>query len=121
MSKLTGVLLVCGGRDFNDLEFVWSCLDKVAQRVNITAVRHGAARGADTLADDWAVAEGIPVERMPADWKTHGRAAGPIRNSEMLKRESAPVAAVAFPGGSGTADMVKKCKKAGVPVWEPKP
>lgn len=100
------------------MELVWSCLDRVAKRMDITAVRHGDARGADKLADDWAIIESIPVERMPADWKGNGGAAGPIRNSEMLKREPVPVAAVAFPGGTGTADMVKKCKRAGVPVWE---
>ena len=55
----------------------------------------------------------------PADWIRHGRAAGPIRNEQML-REGCPDLVVAFhddPGlGRGTADMVRRALAAGVPV-----
>jgi len=73
-------------------------------------VVHGAARGADALADAWGYTMAVPVERVPADWKANGRAAGPIRNQKMLD-EHKPTVVIAFPGGRGTADMVARSKK----------
>lgn len=109
-------LLVCGGRDFDRGDLVQRAL----RLLRPTLVMHGAARGADMLAGLAAHALRIPVEPYYADWKQHGRRAGPIRNAEML-REGRPDAVLAFPGGRGTADMIKKAVAAGVPVWEVKP
>jgi hypothetical protein len=53
----------------------------------------------------------------PADWAKHGRAASPIRNQQMLD-EGRPNLVVAFPGGRGTADMVRRARSAGVEVIE---
>jgi hypothetical protein len=78
-------------------------------------VRHGAARGADLLADAWAKVRGIPVDPYPADWATYGRGAGPIRNRAMVA-DGNVVGCVAFPGGKGTADMVETCRAHGIPV-----
>lgn len=108
-------VLVCGGRDYGDAARVFSVLDEFHGGSRITAVVTGAAPGADTLAERWARERRIPVERYPADWKAHGRAAGPIRNARMLD-EARPDAVVAFPGGRGTADMVSRATKADVPV-----
>ena len=109
-----GRVLVCGGRDFDDYGFVREVLDYYAP----TAVIHGAARGADSLAHRWAQSRCIAVESHPADWRTHGRAAGPIRNAKMLA-EGKPDLVIAFPGGNGTAHMVKIAKAKGVQVIEP--
>ncbi len=49
-----------------------------------------------------------------AKWETYGKAAGPIRNREMLL--NLPALVVAFPGGKGTADMVRQAERAGIPV-----
>ena len=57
----------------------------------------------------------IPVKEYPADWQKHGRAAGPIRNQQMLD-EGKPDLVVAFDGGRGTADMIARAEKAGVRV-----
>jgi len=85
---------------------------------------HGGARGADRAADEWAVVSWVVVEEYKADWKNDGRAAGPIRNQRMLDLGK-PDLVIAFPGGRGTADMVKRARKAGVEVMEirylPKP
>ena len=75
---------------------------------------HGDASGADRLAGEWAKERCIEVLARPAEWKKHGRAAGPIRNQAMLAEK--PQLVVAFPGGKGTADMVAKAKKAGLEV-----
>jgi len=80
----------------------------------VTIVLSGCAPGADTLGTEWAEAKGIQVAR-PADWNTHGRAAGPIRNQQMLD-EGKPELVVSFPGGRGTADMVRRVRAAGIEV-----
>lgn len=105
-------LLVCGGRDFADKEMLTSVLDHFCEVHSITLLIHGAAPGADSLAASWAAASGIPTRPFPADWKTHGKAAGPIRNRQMIKL--CPDAVVAFPGGRGTQDMISVAKSAGV-------
>lgn len=53
-----------------------------------------------------------------ADWQTHGKAAGPIRNGAMLAKH-APDGVVAFPGHNGTADCVRQAEAAGIKVWFP--
>lgn len=109
-------ILVCGGRDYEDLGAVWSQLDAHhALQGQISLIIHGGARGADTLAARWAALNGVPVLPFKADWNA-GRSAGPIRNKQMLV-EGKPDLVLAFPtSGPGTKDMMKQARKAGVPV-----
>lgn len=109
-------LLVCGGRDFDDEAALFLTLAPYALRNDVTLIC-GMARGADALAYGWARFWGLSVDEFPADWKLHGRAAGPIRNQQMLD-EGRPDTCIAFPGGNGTADMVRRCRIKGVPVVE---
>lgn len=113
-----GVIIVCGGRDYTDRAAVFAALDRAHAKRPLVAVVHGAATGADALADEWAKARGVTRFPCPADWKLDGRAAGPKRNQFMLDCFQ-PFGVVAFPGGAGTADLVRRARAAGVPVWEP--
>ena len=109
--------LICGGRDFADQVMFDSAMnDLMAIRGCPDRVVHGAATGADTMADAWGKRLALDVVPVRADWKAHGRAAGPIRNSNMLAYK--PHLVVAFPGGTGTADMVKKARAVGIDVAE---
>lgn len=117
-------LLVCGGRDYQDRQFVFDSLDKILAKRVVTLVIHGACqgrdgklRGADRWADEWA--EERLIERLPcpADWGQHGLKAGPLRNAHMLTLQ--PDGVVAFPGGRGTDGMATLAIQAGVPVWRP--
>jgi len=114
-------ILVCGGRDFADYRLLAKTLDAMTIDEGDmlprrgTVIIHGGAPGADSLADQWAVVNWTKFEEYRADWAKHGRRAGPIRNSEMLKK-GRPDIVVAFPGGRGTADMVAKARAAGVEV-----
>ena len=115
-------ILVCGGRAYTDRDRVAWALDKTeaslrAKGFLFFTVAHGGARGADLLGDAWAKGRGFSVKEYEADWEGHGRAAGFIRNEWMLD-DFQPTHVVAFPGGVGTADMVRRAKAAGVPVWE---
>lgn len=107
-------VLVCGGRDFADRGLVQSVLYELQP----VLVIHGAAPGADTLADVSARALGLHVQTFPVtkdDWKTQGKAAGPMRNRRMLI-DGQPQLVVAFPGGRGTADMCSQAAGHKVPV-----
>ena len=106
-------ILVCGGREFSDNEFVFKMLDPY--KPVITQLIEGGARGADALAATWAKTNKIDVRTFPADWDKHGKRAGPLRNIQMLE-EGKPDLVVAFPGGKGTTHMVNEARKANVPV-----
>lgn len=110
-------VLVCGGRNFVDRAYVYAQLDKFHNILPITTVVSGCAAGVDSMGIDWADDKGIPCERYPADWRTHGKAAGPIRNQQMLD-EGKPDYVLAFPGGRGTADMVRRSRRSGIKVME---
>ena len=109
------VVLVCGGRDFTDAAMVKRVMDELAESHGPFVVRHGVARGADTLAGKWAQKRGFRVDAMPADWDKHGRRAGYVRNAAMLAKGGV-ILVVAFPGGRGTADMCRQAERAGVSV-----
>lgn len=108
-------VLVCGGRDFQDRKHLDATLSAVHAETPISCIVHGAAVGADTMAGEWAAKAAIPVDSFPADWSKHGRAAGPIRNKRMID-EGKPDLVVAYPGGRGTANMVKQARAAGIRV-----
>jgi hypothetical protein len=121
-------VLVCGGRDFVDRDMLFRTLDTETPRtepdaygndmpLNVTIIHGDCPTGADLFADDWAAVNWCSVEGYPADWQMHGRAAGPIRNQRMLD-EGKPDLVIAFPGGRGTADMVRRAMRAGVKILE---
>lgn len=126
-------VLVCGGRDFGNIEATklgtpeyWAATDQwdfglawlqskfKDQKVVVIS---GNAKGADEIGEDFAICEDHGLEIYKADWKTHGKKAGILRNIQMLE-EGKPDLVVAFPGGRGTAHMVEASKKAGVEVIE---
>jgi hypothetical protein len=109
-------ILVCGGRDYDDEETMFRILSKLRPCFLI----EGGAIGADCLAYRWAKRNldlGSDWLRIEADWSAHGKSAGPMRNQRMLD-EGKPHLVLAFPGGKGTADMVRRAKRAGVDVLE---
>ena len=108
-------VLVCGGRDFADEAHLFAVLDALHAANPISWIIHGAARGADSLAGRWAFRRDLSRKAYPADWATHGKAAGMIRNRLMLT-DGKPDLVVAFMGGKGTADMVRLARDARPPV-----
>lgn len=114
-------VLVCGGRYFSDYESLRRYLDDFFYKrelihANCTMIV-GGAPGADSLAERWVRdhSYAMKIEVYKADWKKYGRAAGVIRNIQMLE-EGKPDLVIVFPGGRGTANMVELARKAGVPV-----
>lgn len=111
-------VLVCGGREFADYLLLVKKLDKITADLGKLVVVHGAAAGADTLADKWVQERGHTVVRFHADWEKHGKAAGPLRNQEMLDfilTAQQRFAVCCWDGESrGTKDMIRKLAGAGI-------
>lgn len=106
---------VCGGRDFNDYHFLCGILENHVNDNDVVVT--GFARGADSLADQWAVNSWRQVIRIPALWQ-YGRQAGFVRNEVIA---SLPLRLlIAFKGGNGTADMIRRAKAHGIEVLEAK-
>jgi hypothetical protein len=108
-------VLVCGGRNYSDRGQLFAILDQAHYEIPIVCLIHGAARGADSLAGQWAREHSIPEQRFPADWDKYGKSAGYRRNQRMLL-ESNPDIVIAFPGGSGTENMKRLARNASVPI-----
>lgn len=108
-------VLICGDRNWTSVESILTQIEHYQPSVVI----EGEARGADTIAREVANHLGIPVLAFPADWETYGRAAGPIRNAQMLK-EGRPDLVLAFheniEQSKGTKNMITIAEKAGIPT-----
>lgn len=109
-------VLVCGGRDYEDFCFLDDKLTEIAQGPErLEMIIQGGAKGADSLAWDWAYMNNIPCLRVPALWKKYGKSAGYYRNKLMLELIT-PDVVVAFPGGVGTQMMIELATRAGIKV-----
>lgn len=105
--------IICGGRGFDDVGYLRRCLAEINAIEPITCVICGMATGADTLGRLWARQMAIPVDAFVPDWVAYGKAAGAIRNRQMLMEGRADIV-IAFPGNKGTANMLAQATKAGV-------
>lgn len=108
-------VIIAGGRDFDDYSTLREACDYYLRNKTNVEVVSGLARGADKLGVWYANERGLRVIPYPADWDTHGAAAGPIRNEEMASNAEA---LIAFWDGisRGTADMIEKARKRGLKV-----
>src|ERR1700712_5336517 len=107
-------VLVCGGRNFADRESLFHELHTLAETHGWLTIIEGGAKGADALARDWATGCYHGLVTVRAEWHRLGNRAGPIRNPRMLV-SGKPDIVLAFPGGRGTADMVRQAHEVGVP------
>jgi hypothetical protein len=115
------VIVAGGGRDLTwPPELIATHLLRATGGRLVQALLHGAARGADQAIATAADQLGWPQLPCPALWKQHGRAAGPIRNRQMLEHsldlvEALPLGAgllvIAFPGSRGTASLLDQARR----------
>lgn len=104
--------IIAGTRDFDDYEAMRNVLR--GEHLRITEVVSGTASGADALGEQWAEEHGILITKFRADWKKHGKAAGPIRNAEMAAY--ADYLFLFWDGKSrGSASMLREMKKINKP------
>ncbi|HVX20936.1 MAG TPA: DUF2493 domain-containing protein [Acidimicrobiales bacterium] len=111
-------VIVCGGRNFTGRAAVYRELDALLRENRTLTVVQGGAPGADDLALAWCMNPGVMGSIEPitylASWDLYGNAAGPRRNQEMA--DAGADLCIAFPGGRGTEDMVRRATRAGIPV-----
>ena len=102
-------IIIAGGRDFEDYDYLLTVCRKLLTRAD--TIISGCANGADKLGEQFAEKNGITVERFPADWDKHGKAAGHIRNHQMSLQADA---LIAFWDGKsrGTKNMIENAHKA---------
>jgi len=106
--------IIAGGREVINQLLVDNAI--VASGFQITEVVSGGAPGVDTLGEQWAANNTIPVKRFPAEWSLHGKAAGPIRNRQMAEYAEALVAV--WDGLSrGTKNMIDTARMVGLKVF----
>ena len=109
-------IIVCGDRHYWGGGTMWAVLLDLKEQ-GLRLVIQGEATGADLLAREVALDLGISVIGIPANWKGYGRAAGPIRNQQMLQTGD-PQAVVAFHDNlaesKGTKNMLSQGLKAGL-------
>jgi hypothetical protein len=111
------IVLVTGGRDYFKAIEICQALDQLHSTNPLTMLVHGDAKGADRISARWAKDHGVHPCGIPALWDFYNLQAGTTRNTAML---NLPIAyCVAFPGGKGTADMVKQCTNKSIPIWKP--
>lgn len=92
-------------------------IDPAVMADAVTIVHGHCPTGADAFADDFSESFlGKPAKRYPADWKKHGRGAGPIRNQQMVDAGADVVLAFPQAGSRGTLDCMKRAEAAGIKV-----
>lgn len=85
-------ILVAGGRSFSDYTLMKQTLDGILHNIDGVHMISGGADGADSLAERYARENGYPIRTYKPDWIKFGKAAGPIRNAEMVKDSDMVVA-----------------------------
>lgn len=113
-------IIIAGGRNYvgnlKDVVAVTALLESLLESYGKQLeIVSGGCEGADQWGEVLADVCGIKYKRFPADWRQYGRAAGPIRNKEMV--DYADVL-IALPGGDGTDNVVELAKKDGMLVWD---
>ena len=119
--QLASRVIIAGGRDFNDYEYMSTKLNELFKDQNVfnnkaIKVISGMAKGTDTLAIRYADEHKLTKILFPANWKEYPRIAGFLRNNDML---SIATHLIAFWNGesSGTKHMIEIAQMKGIPVW----
>lgn len=115
---MTFRVLVTGSRGWADWQLLCLTLNETEREAAepITIVHGACPSGADRMADDWARIAGRPIERYPAQWDSLGKAAGFIRNGEMVASRPDVCLAFILDGSKGASDCAGKAAAAGVPT-----
>jgi hypothetical protein len=108
-------VIIAGGRDFTDYELLKEKCDKILSSQKEIKIVSGNAQGADYLGERYAKERGYNLILFPADWKKYGKAAGPIRNTQMAENSDS---LIAFWDGKsrGTKHMINTATKLGLKV-----
>lgn len=115
-------VIVCGSRDFSDEAHLADVMDRVLAKHPDLLIIQGGAKGADSLAHQWAANTGVPQETFLANWDLYGKRAGYLRNVQMA--DSGADAVIAFfrdnaEPSKGTSMMLDLARQRGIRTWVP--
>lgn len=113
-------VIICGSRTWTDERLLKQVIDDLREKDSLVQIIHGGARGADRLAGDYAKRCSLEVSEYVAQWGLYGKAAGPIRNKQMLD-EGTPDLVIGFLDrplreSVGTRNMLEQAARRGVPL-----
>ena len=100
---------------YADRERIFQVLSDLHRARGIEVILHGAASGVDLLSVVWADKNGLRAVPFPADWARDGKLASQKRNRKIIS-QGRPHLLLAFPGGKGTAEVIRFAKAEGVQV-----
>ena len=104
------ILAVVGSRDFSNKELVLSYLKEMQSALDNLSFVSGGAKGVDSWCKEFADTNSLICEEILPDWKTHGKAAGMIRNTEII--DKCDVCLAFWNGKSkGTLNSIQKALK----------
>jgi hypothetical protein len=107
-------VIIAGGRDYHNYDALLEAVTESGFTIDV--VVSGGANGVDAMGERWAEENGVNLTIFRADWQTHGRAAGPIRNRKMAENADALIAL--WDGKSrGTKNMIETATKHGLMVY----
>jgi hypothetical protein len=110
-------VLVTASRTWPFPEMVWAELDTLHRVADEMVVVHGhCPRGGDAHASAWCDERGVVEERHPADWKQFGRAAGPIRNLQMVRLGADVCLAFIMQGSRGASGCALLAEQHEIPI-----
>jgi len=106
-----------GGTECNDVQAVWTALDRVrAKHADMVLLHGGSPKGAEKIAACWADNRNCPQIVFKPDWTRHGKAAPFKRNDQLL--DTAPIGLIVFPGSGITDNLADKARTMGVPLYD---
>jgi len=104
------IIAIVGSRDYTDYAHLSETIQELFELSNVDMIISGGARGADTLAEEFAKLNGIPVKVIPAKWNELGKSAGIIRNCQIVKESDVIVAFWDY-SSRGTKHTIEECKR----------
>lgn len=106
-------VIIAGGRDYTPTQIEKAQVIRALWQSKCTEIVSGGATGVDAWAEKLASELDLPSTVFKADWKTYGRAAGPLRNKDMACYADA---CILLPGGRGTTSMKREALQEGLPI-----
>jgi hypothetical protein len=109
--------VIAGSRYIEDYSLLEQAIKDSGIESMISEVVSGCCpSGVDQLGEQWAIKHNIPIKKFPADWKSQGRAAGPIRNKQMAEHSDFAII-VCYGDSKGSNNMIKEMKVLNKPTY----
>ena len=112
-------ILITGSRVWTDKNRIKEALTRLVRNFDgdyVVLISGACPTGADALCEEVWNEWKYPVERHPADWDTHGKKAGFVRNADMANLGADVCVGFLKNNSKGTKMMIDLAKKKGIPT-----